>query len=39
MAGKLKQRKLEMKRALEYLAITACYFLIFGVAFMAWVIT
>ena len=28
-----------MKRALEYLAITACYFLIFGVAFMAWVIT
>ena len=28
-----------LKRALEYIAITACYFLIFGVAFMAWVIT
>ena len=44
MAGKLKQGKLEMKRALNYLAITACYFLIaycgaaFGAAFMAWAI-
>jgi hypothetical protein len=39
MVGKLKQGKLEMKRALNYIAIAACWLGIFGLAYMALVIT
>ena len=38
MAGKLKQGKFEMKRALNYLAITACWIGIFGLAYVGLVL-
>jgi hypothetical protein len=38
MAGKPKQGKLEMKRALEYIAIAACWLGIFGMAYVGLVL-
>jgi hypothetical protein len=38
MAGKLKQGEIEMKRALNYLAVAACWLGIFGLAYIGLVL-